>query len=81
MEKPTVILATSNGIGMGHLTRASAIAAELKSFANPIIISMASGVVEVPKLLMLVLSMCLVEIENGWADLSGIDIYEIELWL
>jgi len=50
MEKPTVILATSNGIGMGHLTRASAIAAELKSFANPIIISMASGVVEVPKI-------------------------------
>ncbi len=50
MEKPTIILATSNGIGMGHLTRASAIAAELKSFANPIIISMASGVVEVPKI-------------------------------
>jgi hypothetical protein len=35
---------------MGHLTRASAIATELKSFANPIIISMASGVVEVPKI-------------------------------
>jgi Glycosyltransferase family 28 C-terminal domain len=50
MEKPTIILATSNGIGMGHLTRASAIASELKSFANPIIISMASGVVEVPKI-------------------------------
>ena len=50
MDKPTIILATSNGIGMGHLTRASAIAAELKSVANPIIISMASGVVEVPKI-------------------------------
>jgi UDP-N-acetylglucosamine:LPS N-acetylglucosamine transferase len=50
MDKPTIILATSNGIGMGHLTRASAIATELKSFANPIIISMASGVVEVPKI-------------------------------
>ena len=50
MEKPTIILATSNGIGMGHLTRASAIAAELKSYANPVIISMASGVVEVPKI-------------------------------
>ena len=50
MEKPTIILATSNGIGMGHLTRASAIASELKSFANPIIISMASGVAEVPKI-------------------------------
>ncbi len=50
MGKPTIILATSNGIGMGHLTRASAIASELKSFANPIIISMAAGVVEVPKI-------------------------------
>lgn len=50
MEKPTIILATSNGIGMGHLTRASAVAGELKSFAKPIIISMASGVVEVPKI-------------------------------
>ena len=50
MTKPTIILATSNGIGMGHLTRASAVASELKDFANPIIISMASGVVEVPKI-------------------------------
>ena len=50
MDKPTIILATSNGIGMGHLTRASAIASELKRFANPIIVSMASGVVEVPKI-------------------------------
>jgi spore coat polysaccharide biosynthesis predicted glycosyltransferase SpsG len=50
MEKPTIILATSNGIGMGHLTRASAVAAQLKSFAKPIIISMAAGVVEVPKI-------------------------------
>ena len=50
MDKPAIILATSNGIGMGHLTRASAVAAELKSFANPIIISMAAAVVEVPKI-------------------------------
>jgi spore coat polysaccharide biosynthesis predicted glycosyltransferase SpsG len=50
MDKPTIILATSNGIGMGHLTRASAIASELKSFANPVIVSMAAGVVEVPKI-------------------------------
>ena len=50
MTKPTIILATSNGIGMGHLTRASAVASELKDFANPVIISMASGVVEVPKI-------------------------------
>ena len=42
MNKPTVILATSNGIGMGHLARASAIAKALKNDANPIIVSMGS---------------------------------------
>jgi spore coat polysaccharide biosynthesis predicted glycosyltransferase SpsG len=50
MQKPTIILATSNGIGMGHLTRSSAIAAELKEFSDPIIVSMAAGVIEVPKI-------------------------------
>ena len=48
MSKPTVILATSNGIGMGHLARASAIAKALKNDANPIIVSMASGIAEIP---------------------------------
>lgn len=48
VEKPTIILATSNGVGMGHLVRASAIALELKEIANPIIVSMAGGVAEVP---------------------------------
>jgi hypothetical protein len=33
---------------MGHLARASAIALELKDIANPIIVSMAGGVAEVP---------------------------------
>ncbi len=47
-KKPTIILATSNGVGMGHLARASAIALELKEIANPIIVSMAGGVAEVP---------------------------------
>jgi UDP:flavonoid glycosyltransferase YjiC (YdhE family) len=47
-EKPTIILATSNGVGMGHLARTSAIALELKEIANPIIVSMAGGVAEVP---------------------------------
>jgi UDP:flavonoid glycosyltransferase YjiC (YdhE family) len=46
-EKPTIILATSNGVGMGHLARASAIALELKEIANPIIVSMAGGIAEV----------------------------------
>ena len=48
MEKQTIILATSNGVGMGHLARASAIAYSLKEIANPIIVSMAGGIAEVP---------------------------------
>ena len=49
MEKPTIILATSNGVGMGHLARASAIALALKEHANPIIVSMAGGIAEIPE--------------------------------
>ena len=49
MERPTIILATSNGVGMGHLARASAIALALKEHANPIIVSMAGGIAEVPE--------------------------------
>jgi UDP-N-acetylglucosamine:LPS N-acetylglucosamine transferase len=48
MSKPTIILATSNGVGMGHLARASAVARALKEVANPIIVSMAGGIAEVP---------------------------------
>ncbi|MFM8620960.1 MAG: glycosyltransferase [Candidatus Nanopelagicaceae bacterium] len=48
MSKPSIILATSNGIGMGHLARASAIAKALKNDANPIIVSMAGGIAEIP---------------------------------
>jgi len=48
MTKPTIILATSNGVGMGHLVRATGIAIELKKYANPIIISMAGGIAEIP---------------------------------
>ena len=47
MNKPTIILATSNGVGMGHLARASAIALALKPVANPIIVSMAGGIAEI----------------------------------
>jgi spore coat polysaccharide biosynthesis predicted glycosyltransferase SpsG len=46
--KPTIILATSNGIGMGHLARATAISKALKTEAEPIIVSMASGIAEIP---------------------------------
>ena len=48
MSKPTIILATSNGVGMGHLARASAVAIELKKIANPVIVSVAGGVAEIP---------------------------------
>ena len=48
MDKPTIILATSNGIGMGHLARASAIALELKDRANPVLVSVAGGIAEIP---------------------------------
>ena len=48
MDKPTIILATSNGIGMGHLARATAIAEELKCVARPILVSVAGGIAEIP---------------------------------
>lgn len=51
MSKPSIILATSNGVGMGHLARSSAIAKALESHANPIIVSMASGIAEIPEAL------------------------------
>lgn len=47
--RPTILLATSNGIGMGHLARATAIAEALKDRAHPIVISMASAVAEIPE--------------------------------
>ncbi len=51
MSKPTIILATSNGVGMGHLARASAVALALKEIADPIIVSMAGGIAEIPTFL------------------------------
>jgi UDP-N-acetylglucosamine:LPS N-acetylglucosamine transferase len=48
VDKPTIILATSNGIGMGHLARASAIALELRDRANPVLVSVAGGIAEIP---------------------------------
>ena len=46
--KPVMILATSNGVGMGHLARASAIARVLKDEAELVVLSMASAVAELP---------------------------------
>lgn len=51
MDKPRIILATSNGIGMGHLARATAVAEELKNTAQPIIVSVAGGIAEVPAII------------------------------
>jgi UDP-N-acetylglucosamine:LPS N-acetylglucosamine transferase len=48
VDKPTIILATSNGIGMGHLARATAVAEELKGVARPILVSVAGGIAEIP---------------------------------
>lgn len=48
MVKPTIILATSNGIGMGHLARATAIAQSMSEIANPVIVSVAGGIAELP---------------------------------
>lgn len=48
MAKPTIILATDNGIGMGHLARATAIATAMQEFATPVIVSVAGGVAEIP---------------------------------
>jgi UDP-N-acetylglucosamine:LPS N-acetylglucosamine transferase len=48
VDKPAIILATSNGIGMGHLARATAIAEELKNVARPILVSVAGGIAEIP---------------------------------
>jgi UDP-N-acetylglucosamine:LPS N-acetylglucosamine transferase len=48
MGKPTIILATSNGVGMGHLARATAIAEAMKDFATPVIVSVAGGIAEIP---------------------------------
>lgn len=48
MGKPTIILATSNGIGMGHLARATAIAQSMHEFATPVIVSVAGGIAEIP---------------------------------
>jgi UDP-N-acetylglucosamine:LPS N-acetylglucosamine transferase len=47
VKKPAVIMVTSNGVGAGHLIRASAIARELQPDARPIVFSMAYSVVEV----------------------------------
>jgi UDP-N-acetylglucosamine:LPS N-acetylglucosamine transferase len=74
MEKPTIILATSNGVGMGHLVRATAIAIELKKVANPIIVSMAGGIAEIPEYLGIRVEY-IPGRDRGWMSRDAWDIY------
>lgn len=43
-QPPRTLVVTSNGAGMGHLTRMLGLARELSSFADPIFLSMSQGV-------------------------------------
>lgn len=72
--KPTIIFATSNGIGMGHLARATAIAKELTPNAEPVIVSMASAVAEIPAAFG-IRSEYLPGENRGWMSRSNWDLY------
>ena len=74
MNKPTIILATSNGVGMGHLVRATAIAIELKKVANPIIVSMAGGIAEIPEYLGIRVEYIPGK-DRGWMTRDNWDVY------
>ena len=72
--KPSIILATSNGVGMGHLARASAIAKALKHQANPVIVSMAGGVAEIPEAFEIPCEYIPGK-DRGWMSRSNWDLY------
>ena len=72
--KPTIIFATSNGIGMGHLARATAIAKALAPNAEPLIVSMASAVAEIPSAFG-IHSEYLPGENRGWMSRSQWDLY------
>ena len=74
MTKPTIILATSNGVGMGHLVRATGIAIELKKYANPIIVSMAGGIAEIPDYLGIRVEY-IPGRDRGWMPRDNWDVY------
>ena len=73
-DKPSIILATSNGVGMGHLARASAIAKALQSRANPVIVSMAGGVAEIPEVFDISCEYIPGK-DRGWMSRSNWDLY------
>ena len=77
MSKPTIILATSNGVGMGHLARASAVALALKDVADPIIVSMAGGIAEIPSFMEFVANIFQAAIECGCLVKNGMCIFVI----
>ena len=72
--KPTIIFATSNGIGMGHLARATAIAKALAPNAEPVIVSMASAVAEIPSAFGIRCEYLPGE-NRGWTSRSKWDLY------
>ena len=72
--KPTIIFATSNGIGMGHLARATAIAKALVPNAEPVIVSMASAVAEIPSAFGIRCEYLPGE-NRGWVSRSNWDLY------
>jgi UDP:flavonoid glycosyltransferase YjiC (YdhE family) len=72
--KPTIIFATSNGIGMGHLARATAIAKALAPNAEPVIVSMASAVAEIPNAFGIRCEYLPGE-NRGWVSRSNWDLY------
>lgn len=78
MDKPTIILATSNGIGMGHLARASAIALELKDRANPVLVSVAGGIAEIPSTMGIPCEYIPGKHVVGCRHIAGIDIFVID---
>ena len=80
MSKPTIILATSNGVGMGHLARASAVALALKEVANPIIVSMAGGIAEIPAFMEFVANISRAKIACGCHEKSGISTCVTVCW-
>lgn len=78
MSKPAVIMITSNGVGAGHLIRASAIARELHPHTRPIIFSMAYSVVEVANALNLECEYVPGRDKGLMPRKSGTNIYEID---
>ncbi len=62
----------------GHLVRATAIAEELKNVARPILVSVASGIAEIPSTLEYRVSTFLGKLVAGCLPIVGIATFEID---